>query len=142
MILTRSQLEQLYAQMRADAPQETCGMIGGRAGRAEKIYPIPNVAKNRVKNYLMDGAAQIRALQDIEAKGYNLLAIYHSHPTSPPYPSPTDLRDAWEAALQAPRYPGTVYLILSLMNPDAPHARAYLLDGETITETSLEVVPN
>lgn len=139
MILTRTQLEQLFAQMRRDAPYETCGMIGGKDGRAEKIYPIKNVAENRVKNYFMDGVDQIRAMQDMDDNGYDILAIYHSHPVTRAYPSPTDLRDAYDADLQEPRYPGTVYIIMSLMNPDAPEAHGYLLEGETITETELEI---
>lgn len=139
MILTQSQLEQLYDQMRRDAPYETCGMIGGRDGRALKIYPIKNVAENRVKNYFMDGVEQIRAMQDMDDNGYDILAIYHSHPVTRAYPSPTDVRDAYDADLQEPRYPGTVYIIMSLMNPDMPEAHGYLLEGDTITEMPIEI---
>ncbi len=140
MILTQSQLEQLYEQMRRDAPYETCGMIGGKDGRALKIYPVKNVAENRVKNYFMDGVEQIRAMQDMDDNGYDILAIYHSHPVTRAYPSPTDVRDAYDSDLQEPRYPGAVYIIMSLMNPDAPEAHGYLLNGETITEIELEIV--
>lgn len=125
--------------MRADAPYETCGMIGGRGGRAEKIYPIPNIAENRVKHYLMEGSAQIRAMQDMDDNGYDILAIYHSHPVSPPYPSPTDLRDAWDADLQEPRYPDTLYMIMSQRQPDTPEIRAYQLYDQRITEIPLEI---
>lgn len=142
LTLTLSQLEQLFEQMRRDAPFETCGMIGGTDGRALKIYPIKNVAENRVKNYFMDGADQIRAMQDMDDNGYEILAIYHSHPVSRAYPSPTDVRDAYEPDLQEPRYPGAVYIIMTLMNPNAPEAHGYLLNGENITETSLEIVPD
>ncbi len=142
MILTRSQLDQLIAQARRDAPDETCGMIGGKDGRALKIYPIQNVAENRVKNYYMDGADQIRALQDMDANGLELVAIYHSHPVTRAYPSPTDVRDAYDPDLQEPRYPGAVYIILTLMNPDAPEAHGYLLNGETITKVELQIEPD
>jgi proteasome lid subunit RPN8/RPN11 len=141
MILTRSQFDQLVAQARRDAPHETCGMIGGKDGRAYKIYPITNVAPNRVKNYLMDGADQIKAMQDMDDLGYDILAIYHSHPVTPAFPSPTDVRDAFEPDLNEPRYPGTVYLLLTLMRPDMPEAHGYLLQRETITEIPLEIVP-
>lgn len=141
MILTRSQLDQMFEQARRDAPHETCGMIGGRDGRALKIYPVKNVAENRVKNYLMDGMDQIRAMQDMDDNGYDILSIYHSHPVTRAYPSPTDVRDAYDTEAQVPLYPGAVYIIMTLMNPDAPEAHGYLLDGETITEISLEIVP-
>ncbi len=139
MTLTQSQLDQLFEQMRRDAPNETCGMIGGKAGRALKIYPVQNVAENRVKNYFMDGIDQIRAMQDMDDHGYDIVAIYHSHPVSRASPSMTDVRDAYDPDLQEPRYPGTVYLIMTLMNPDAPEAHGYFLDGETITETPLVI---
>lgn len=142
MILTRTQLEQMFEQARRDAPFETCGLIGGKDGRALKIYPIGNVAENRVKNYLMDGMDQIRAMQDMDDNGYDIVSIYHSHPVTRAYPSPTDLRDAYDPDLQEPRYPGAVYIIMTLMNPGAPEAHGYLLQGETITEISLDIVEN
>ena len=140
MTLTQSQLDEMFAQMRRDAPHETCGMIGGRDGRALKIYPIKNVAENRVKNYLMDGMDQIRAMQDMDDNGYEIVSIYHSHPVTRAYPSPTDVRDAYDAEAQVALYPGAVYIIMTLMNTDAPEAHGYLLDGETITEIPLEIV--
>jgi proteasome lid subunit RPN8/RPN11 len=130
----------MFEQARRDAPHETCGMIGGRDGRALKLYPIKNVAENRVKNYLMDGAEQIRAMQDMDENGYDIVSIYHSHPVSRAYPSLTDLRDAYDPDLKEPTYPGTVYIIMTLMNPDAPEAHGYLLKGETVTEIPLEIV--
>lgn len=139
MRLTRSQLEQLIAQARRDAPYETCGMIGGKDGRALKLYPIKNVAADRVTRYLMDGAEQIAAMQDMDEQGYELLAIYHSHPATRAYPSPTDVREAYDPDLGELRYPGTVYLLISLMNPDAPEVRGYRLDDGTIHEIPLEI---
>lgn len=139
MILTQAQLDQLLEQMQRDAPYETCGMLGGNAGRALKIYPIQNVAENRVKNYLLDGAEQIRAMQDMDDNGYDILAIYHSHPITRAYPSPTDLRDAWDSDLQQARYPGTLYLIMTLLNPDAPEIHAYQLHDQTVTEIPVEI---
>lgn len=138
IILTPAQLEQLYEQARRDAPFETCGLIGGRAARAEKIYPIKNVAENRVKNYLMDGGEQIAAMEDMDNLGLDILSIYHSHPVTRAYPSPTDVRDAYDPDLREPRYPGVVYLLITLMNPTAPEAHAYKIEGEQITEVEIK----
>lgn len=140
MILTKAQLEQLYEQARRDAPFETCGMIGGTHKRALKIYPIRNVAENRVKNYFMDGVDQIRAMQDMDDNGYEIVSIYHSHPVSRAYPSVTDIGDAYDPDLNEQRYPDAVYLIITLMHPDAPEAHGYLLQGETVTEIPLEII--
>jgi [CysO sulfur-carrier protein]-S-L-cysteine hydrolase len=142
MILTRSQRDQLFEQARRDAPNETCGMIGGRNGRALKIYPIENIAQNCVTNYLMHGEAQLAAMQDMDANEYDIAAIYHSHPITPAYPSPTDVRDAFDAQMQEPLYPGTLYVIITLMNPEQPEMYAYHLDGKKITNVVLEILPD
>ncbi len=139
MILSQTQRDQLYAQMRADAPNETCGFIGGKNARAEKIYPIPNAAAKRITNFLMDANAQLAALQDMDANDYDILAIYHSHPNSAPSPSETDLRDAWSASLQEPYYPNTLYLILSMRHLDAPEMRAYHLHNQEWIETPIVI---
>lgn len=139
MTLSRSQLEELFEQARRDAPFETCGMIGGKDGRALKIYPVKNVAPNRVKNYFMDGADQIQAMQDMDDNAYDVLSIYHSHPVTPAYPSPTDVRDASDPESGEPLYPGAVYLIMTLKDPNAPEAHAYLLNGSTIAEIPLVI---
>lgn len=139
MILTQAQLDQLIAQARRDAPYETCGMIGGKAGRALKLYPVKNIADDRVKRYLMDGADQLAAMQDMDDHDYDILAIYHSHPATHGYPSPTDVRDAYDPDLGEQRYPGAVYVLISLMNPDAPQVHGYLLHKENVTEIPLEI---
>lgn len=139
MLLTNSQLDELIAQARREAPYETCGMIGGKDGRALKLYPIKNVAPDRVTRYLMDGSEQLAAMQDMDEQGFDLLAIYHSHPATRGYPSPTDVRDAYEPDLGEQRFPGTFYILISLLNPDAPEVHGYLLNKETVTEIPLEI---
>ena len=136
MILTQSQLEQLFEQARRDAPYETCGVIFGKDERAQIIHPLQNVHEHPQTRYRPDDQELFAAVNEFEYKqGYELLAIYHSHPATRAYPSKTDLK---ESGL----YNGSnvIFIIMSLMNPDAPEAHAYLLNGETITETPLKVI--
>lgn len=56
--------------------------------------------------YRIDPREQLHAFRDMDANGEELAAIYHSHPASQPYPSPTDRAEA--------HYPDAVYVLVSL----------------------------
>src|SRR5918911_637179 len=127
MRLTRSQLDQLIAQARRDAPNETCGLIGGQDGRALKIYPLTNVDENPRIRYLADPQELLYAIRDVEeTNGWEVLAIYHSHPASPAYPSATDVGRAF--------YPDAVYILISLRNPEFAEVRGFNIRDEKISE--------
>jgi proteasome lid subunit RPN8/RPN11 len=76
-----------------EAPLEACGLLGGRESEVELVLAVKNAAESRAR-FQMDPRAQLRAMQQIEAEGLELLAIFHSHPKGPSTPSPTDIREA------------------------------------------------
>lgn len=131
MQLTHDQLKQLIALARADAPQETCGIIGGKDDKALRIYPLENVDDQPQIRYLGDPQQQLRALQEIDENGWDLLAIYHSHPATQAYPSQTDISRAF--------YPDAIYMLISLMNPKQATVRAYTIHEGQVGEITLEV---
>ena len=61
------------------------------------------------------------ALLEIESSRWALGAIYHSHPSGPARPSPTDLAEAY--------YPDALAVIVSLAGA-IPRTGAFALDGE------------
>ncbi len=63
----------------------------------------------------MDPAEVLAAFRDIEAHGWRLGAIVHSHPTTPATPSATDLQEA--------HYPEALLVIVGLA--EAPQIRAW-----------------
>lgn len=86
--------------------------------------------------YVMEPREQLRIMDDIDAAGWDLLAIYHSHTRSAAYPSRTDVELAF--------YPTTAYMIVSLADRDRPEIRAYTLartapEGDQITEVPVEI---
>ncbi len=131
LVLTRKQLEEVIAHALEESPNEACGLLAGRAGRVEEVYPLPNVEKSPFR-YRADPEAQFRAMVDIEEKGLEILGIYHSHPSFPPYPSATDIEMAY--------YPEAVYLIISLRDPERPQFRAFSLAGDQPEEVEVEIV--
>jgi hypothetical protein len=62
-----------------------------------------------------------------------MIAIYHSHPVDPPYPSATDARNAF--------YPDAVYLICSLLQPQQPLIRGWRLLQEELAQRPAQLQP-
>ncbi len=136
--LRQDQAAALIAHAVEEAPNECCGMLAGRHGRVEKIYRVTN-AHHSSLTYLMDKDEQLAALNDMEAAGLDLIAMYHSHTISPAYPSTTDESNAYYPETPDTHYvalyPGVVYVIVSLASPEAPAIRAFhLTDGKIAEE--------
>lgn len=113
-----------------DYPNEACGFLGGAAGAAETLYPLPNAAASPIY-YRPGDKEMIAAINDIDDRDKQLIGIFHSHVASAPVPSPTDRREA--------HYPDAVYLIVSLMDVEAPVTRGYLIKKQDWRDETGEV---
>jgi proteasome lid subunit RPN8/RPN11 len=130
--IERHYIDDMIAHARDEAPLECCGVLGGRDGRVLKLYRATNAEHSRYC-YNIEPQELFRINQECEENGWQFVAIYHSHPDSRAYPSPTDVR---LAAL----WPESLYFIVSLISPENPEVRAFrIADGET-TEEQLEIV--
>jgi [CysO sulfur-carrier protein]-S-L-cysteine hydrolase len=92
----------LVEHAEAEAPNEACGLIVMRDGVAERYVPAKNEAASPYR-FELKADPEVWFLED---EGYEL-AVFHSHPSSPPRPSRTDVENIglWE---------GRPYVILSL----------------------------
>jgi len=129
MKLTRGQADELIAHAREEDPNECCGMIGGRDGAAVTIYRASN-AEGSPLRYNLDPSDQFRIMSEMEDKGEDLAAIYHSHTKSPAYPSQTDINLA--------TYPDAIYVIVSLLEGEEPIRGFEIRDAE-VNEVALEI---
>jgi proteasome lid subunit RPN8/RPN11 len=120
----------MIAHAREDLPNEACGLLAGPDGRAEHVYRMRN-ADNSPMTYRLDSAEQLRVFNEIEDKGWEIAAIYHSHTHTEAYPSETDRRQAF--------YPDAHYILVSLADSE-PVVRAYLIRDGEIEEQELRVV--
>jgi proteasome lid subunit RPN8/RPN11 len=93
LTLTRAQMFAMQRHLNFEAPLEACGLLGGKQGVVELVLPVKNAAESRVR-FQMEPRAQLRALEQIDAEGLELLAIFHSHPKGPSTPSPSDILEA------------------------------------------------
>jgi proteasome lid subunit RPN8/RPN11 len=79
---------ELAEHARADAPNEACGLIVLRDGRAERYVRGRNTLASPYR-YQLDVDPEVWFLED---DGFEL-AVFHSHPETEPRPSRTDIEN-------------------------------------------------
>ena len=118
--LTPDVYSHLLRAAREAAPFEACGLLGGQGDRVTRFYPLTN-ADASAEHFRMLPAEQFAAVKAMRQSGLAMLAIWHSHPATPPRMSAEDLRLAFT--------PEVAYVILSLAAA-APALGAYVVrDG-------------
>ena len=121
---------EMVAHARAEAPNECCGMIGARDGTATSIHRARNADESPLR-YVIHPTDQLRIMEEIETRGEELAAIYHSHTGSPAYPSQTDIN-------LAENWPDPLYVICSLADSE-PEVRAFAIRDGEVEEVTLEL---
>jgi [CysO sulfur-carrier protein]-S-L-cysteine hydrolase len=144
MRIPRSIVDELLAHAREEAPNEACGLVGGADGEARTLYRARNAEASPLR-YNLDPGDQFRIMSEIEDRGEELAAIYHSHTASPAYPSQTDInlalmdrRQGDQVVGREPIFPGVIHLIVSLAEGEKP-LRGFRIEGDGITEVDLAV---
>jgi proteasome lid subunit RPN8/RPN11 len=119
--------EQMVAHVLSDPAFEMCGLLAGQDGIVDRVWPVPNVLHSPVA-YRMDGPEFITAMAACE---FEPLGIFHSHPSGPPVPSPTDIAEA--------AYPDSLYVVISLQDT-SPSVRAFrIIDGQ-VSEVKIDIL--
>ncbi len=124
-------VNEIVAHARDEAPNECCGMVSGIDGRAIAVHRARNAEASALR-YTIHPQDQFRITMEIEERGEEIAAIYHSHTKSPAEPSQTDVN-------LAENWPDPVYLICSVADPDAPEVRAFSIRQGRVDEVELRV---
>lgn len=133
--LKKADFEQIVAHARKELPNEACGLIAGRIDGevkvVEKVYFLTNVDRSN-EHFSLDPKEQLAAVKDMRANGFVPLGNWHSHPESPSRPSDEDKRLAYDSKAS--------YMILSLMDKNAPVLNSFKIEGESAEKEQLELV--
>ena len=117
---------EIVDQAHREFPNECCGVIAAEDGVPVKVFPMTNADASPV-TYRLDGREQLRVFNEIDERGWDLWAIYHSHTHSEAYPSDTDIRLAF--------YPDARYILVSLQDRANPVIRSFrIVDGDVSEE--------
>ena len=120
LVLPRAMQEQIIAHARGGLPNEACGILAGREGRATRFLPAVN-GEASPYFYSIESQDLLRIVLEIEEADEDIVAIYHSHVESPAFPSRTDVELA--------QWPDAAYMIVSL-GSEPPEVKAFMIrDG-------------
>jgi len=140
--------QELVAHAREGDPDEVCGILAGRGNAIERVRRVRNTADEvgvesgvfrdrqtdvatpgrRAVHYYMDPLDQLRAYDEIEDAGLDVVGYYHSHTHTEARPSPTDVRLARDL--------GAVWVLVSLQDPAHPAVRAWrIMKNDPMDET-------
>jgi proteasome lid subunit RPN8/RPN11 len=121
--LTPGHWKQMEKDVMAKAPEEACGFVVGEKRHSRLIIPVTNILHDAYR-FRMDPEEELNAFLLAEEKGWQILAVYHSHPHGISSPSATDYDEL--------TFPEIIYLIW-YQATDQWHCRGYIMDVQAGT---------
>ncbi len=123
--LQQAHLTEMIEHIQQQMPTEACGLLAGESGESRKVLPVQNMLNSPVE-YRMEPQGQLDALLLIERRGWDMMALYHSHPVGPDHLSTADIEQA--------NYPEAVHLVFF------PEGGKWKFRGFTIDENGINAV--
>ncbi len=136
----------IAALCETDPAREVCGFVV-RRGTELEVVPVPNVAdryhsldperfpRTSRESYLMDPKAQLSLQRDLDARGGEIVAVWHSHVEADAYFSEKDRADAVVGGVQT--VPGAEYLVLGVRGGRVVEAKRFRWDGAAFVQSTL-----
>ncbi|MCW2776451.1 MAG: peptidase [Frankiales bacterium] len=129
--LPRQMLDEIVAHARRDHPDEACGVVAGKDGRATRVIVMEN-AERSPTFYRFDAQEQLRVWRSMDDADEVPFVIYHSHTATEAHPSRTDISLASE--------PDAHYLLVSTRSETEEEVRSFrIVDGQ-VAEEALTVI--
>ena len=122
--------EEVITYCRREYPKEACGVLAGRGGAVEQVYPVTNMEDSPI-GYSMDPKEQLAIEKLMRKRHQRMGGIYHSHTATEAYPSSVDVILAIS--------PDISYVLVSLKNRSTPDFKSYRIDGSTVTPEAVVI---
>lgn len=133
LAIPRPIFDAMLAHALAERPAECCGLLAGTivegVGRVTLHLPLVNELASP-SEYESEPRSMLAAHKAMRATGTDVLAVYHSHPTSDPVPSRRDRERNYGE--------GVVNLILGLRGAE-PEVRGWWLTADAGREAEWEL---
>ncbi len=131
LVISSEFIEQMVTHCRACYPNEACGILAGTGNRVTKVYIMSNSEPSPV-SYLMEPKEQFRVMKELRQEGLIMVAIFHSHPQSPAFPSAKDVSLAF--------YDDLFYVIVGMLQRTLPDIRAFRIFGGEAKEARITLI--
>ena len=128
-------INELIAQAKAEAPDESCGyLLGNTSNDVNEAIVTENYSMENIdhspEHFSFAPRQQFAALRYAREHGLQILANWHSHHASPSRPSQEDLRLANDPSIR--------YAILSLLD-DNPHLNSFRIIGGEVVDKEVHL---
>ena len=131
--------DEMVAHGLAGFPNEACGLLAGKEGRAVRFFPMKNADASAV-TYRLDPEEHYRVSSEMDDQAWDLLGIFHTHTHSEAYPSPTDRKRAMWPGSDEASFPDAYFFIMSLTDRSEPVLRAFRIrDNRDVSEEELVI---
>ena len=129
--ITRQQKQAMLTHILSCLPEEGCGLISGtQDGEVVSVIPITNELHSQTA-FRMAPQEQIQAFLQIDTNNFDLIAVYHSHPKGPAWPSESDIDQF--------RYPGVIQLIWSIQD-STWRLNGFIIENRLAREGTLNLI--
>ena len=128
--IPKSIYRDMIAHARQAWPLECCGILAGKDSLVQKAFALQNAERSPVR-FSIAPQDQLIAFEEMEKESMEMLAIYHSHPQTIPFPSETDVKLAF--------YPDVSSVIISLKEEN-PVVKAFQIGKEAIYLEEIDVI--
>jgi proteasome lid subunit RPN8/RPN11 len=128
--ITQEVLNNIFEHSKHDLPNEACGYLAGKNGLITSSYALVNIDQSP-EHFSFDPEEQFAAVRKSRNEGLEILANYHSHPSTPARPSIEDIRLAYD--------PDIYYFIISLAT-GKPDVKAFRIINGSVEKIDIQII--
>jgi len=125
LTISKTVLDRIIDHAKAELPNEACGYLAGNNNEVTKAYELTNI-DHSPEHFSFDPSEQFKTVKDARNNGLEIVANFHSHPSSPARPSVEDIRLAFD--------PSISYVIVSLADIEPVVKSFKIKDGIVLPE--------
>ena len=130
MKIKKDILGRIIAHAKKMAPIEACGYLASQDDVVNKHYELTNIDQSE-EHFSFDPAEQFAAVKDARVNGFEVCAVYHSHPATPARPSQEDIKLAYD--------PNISYVIASLAD-GGEDVKSFKIKNAQVTPEDIEII--